>query len=67
MGHRIYPSTIWLPRRRVIANFGAAGQRRAAAQIEQGLGDNMYKLRSRKLTKVSKPLNLSPPIECGEA
>jgi hypothetical protein len=45
MGHRIYPSTIWLPRRRVIANFGAAGQRRAAAaQIEQGLGDNMYKL-----------------------
>jgi hypothetical protein len=24
-------------------------------------------LRRRKLTKVSKPLNLSPPIECGEA
>ena len=45
MGHGIYASTIWLPRRGVIANFGAAGQKHARrSDRARGLGDNLYKL-----------------------
>ena len=45
MGHGIYASTIRLPRRGVIANFGAAGQRHARrSDRARGLGGNIYKL-----------------------
>src|SRR5580692_11682697 len=45
MGHGIYASTIRLPRRGVIANFGAAGQRHArGSDRARGIGGKIYKL-----------------------